>query len=106
MVGCSPASLSSPMSGGGGGRASSGGGFEQNYSLDKFMEALGTFSPDGQPLHLDKRQVSLCASRSASAAAAASGSSAVGRKKGSYNLLAPVTVPLLPLHCSLGLEKP
>ncbi|CAM9775779.1 unnamed protein product, partial [Ectocarpus sp. 12 AP-2014] len=59
MVGCSPASLSSPMSGGGGssgGRVSSGGAFEPNYSLDKFMESLGTFSPDGHPLHLDKRQ--------------------------------------------------
>ncbi len=62
-VGCSPASLSSPMSssdGGNGDAASASGGFEPNCSLDKFMEALEALSPDGQVLHLDKRQVCGC----------------------------------------------
>ena len=65
-VGCSPASLSSPMSssGGNGGAASAAGdAFERNCSLDKFMEALDALSPDGQVLHLDKRQVCACAGR-------------------------------------------
>ena len=56
MAGCSPASLSSPMSSGSRG-ASSSGAFEPNCSLDRFMETLDALSPDGQQLHVDKRQV-------------------------------------------------
>jgi len=59
-VGCSPASLSSPTSssnGGNGDAASASGGFEPNCSLDRLMEDLEALSPDGQMLHLDKRQV-------------------------------------------------
>lgn len=54
LAGCSPASLSSPMSSYGGSRGS----LEPSCSLDKFMEVLETLSPDGQQLQLDKRQVS------------------------------------------------
>lgn len=54
LVGCSPASLSSPMSSYG----SRAGSLEQSCSLDKFMEVLETLSPDGQQLQLEKRQVS------------------------------------------------
>lgn len=59
MAGCSPASLSSPMSSGSshGGASSGGGAFGRNCSLDRFMETLDALSPDGQQLHLDKRQV-------------------------------------------------
>lgn len=61
MVGCSPASLSSPLSGGGNGGdgdgASSNGAFEPECSLDRFMETLDALSPDGQQLHVNKRQV-------------------------------------------------
>lgn len=106
MVGCSPASLSSPMSGGGGGsRASSGGVFERNYSLDKFMETLGTFSPDGQAFHDNKRHVSLLCVGVPFALRCYTGSSAVGRKRVRI-LLAPTTVLLLPAPCSLIPEKP
>lgn len=52
---CSPASLGSAMSSC---SESRGGLFEPGYSLDKFMETLGGFSPEGQQLlRLDKRQV-------------------------------------------------
>ena len=54
LAGCSPASLTSPMSSYGGSRGS----LEPSCSLDKFMEVLETLSPDGQQLQLDKRQVS------------------------------------------------
>lgn len=59
MAGCSPASLSSPMSSGSGDGdgASSNGAFEPNLSLDKFMETLDALSPDGEQLHVHKRQV-------------------------------------------------
>lgn len=54
LAGYSPSSMNSPLSSCGS-RGSFG---EANSSFtDKFMEALEALSPDGQQLHLGKRQV-------------------------------------------------